>query len=230
MLIEIIATTIEDAILIEQSGADRIELVSALSEGGITPSYSLIESVVNKVKIPVNVMIRPHSQSFCYSNDDLSIMKNDLKVVRSLGANGVVLGVLNDRNEVDLKSVEELLEESSNLEVTFHRAVDRAEDPIEAIKVLSRYKEIKTVLTSGGMGELTDRLNNIKGMKEVCGHLELLVGSGLNRENISTIHSTVNTGHYHFGTSVRKNSSPIEGIDQEELKKLVELMKEEGSG
>lgn len=75
MYIEFIATTIEDALLIEKSGADRIELVSALAEGGLTPSHALIEAVVNSVKIPVNVMVRPHSQSFCYTQNDLEIMK-----------------------------------------------------------------------------------------------------------------------------------------------------------
>ncbi len=67
MYIEFIATTIEDALIIEESGADRIELVSSLAEGGLTPSHALIEAVVNSVKIPVNVMVRPHSQSFCYT-------------------------------------------------------------------------------------------------------------------------------------------------------------------
>lgn len=92
MLIEFIAVTVEDAKLIERSGADRIELVSGLTEGGITPSYGLIEKVVNSVNIPVNVMVRPHAQSFCYSEDDITIMKNDIRIIRSIGANGVVFG------------------------------------------------------------------------------------------------------------------------------------------
>jgi copper homeostasis protein len=41
-IIEIIGSTVEDCIEIEKGGAQRIELVSALEVGGLTPSYGLI--------------------------------------------------------------------------------------------------------------------------------------------------------------------------------------------
>ncbi|OAT86037.1 copper homeostasis protein [Bacillus sp. MKU004] len=225
MYIEFIATTLEDALLIEQSGADRIELVSALTEGGLTPSHSLIEAVVNSVSIPVNVMVRPHSQSFCYSYDDFLIMKNDIHIIRSLGANGVVLGVLNEEYEVNQHMLEELLTECSGLEVTFHRAIDSTNNPVEAAKTLAQYKEITTILTSGGNGEFSSRLQTIQEMKTVSEHISILVGSGLNASNICSVHSAVNTGYYHFGTAVRKNHSPIEGIHLDKAKEIVQLLK-----
>lgn len=228
MFLEFIATTVEDALLIEQSGADRIELVSALTEGGLTPSYALIEAVMNRVSIPVNVMIRPHSQSFCYSEDDLSIMKNDIRIARSLGANGVVLGVLNQNNEVDRNKLEQLLQECGGLEVTFHRAIDCSNNPVEAAKIIDQYNEITTILTSGGNGEISKRLQTIQQMKAVCQHCSILVGSGLNRSNILSVHSIVQTGLYHFGTAVRKNNSLIEGIDLENARQLVQMLKSEG--
>jgi copper homeostasis protein len=228
MFIEFIATTLEDAILIEQSGADRIELVSALTEGGLTPSHSLIEAVVNRVSIPVNVMVRPHSQSFCYSYDDFLIMKNDIKIIRSLGANGVVLGVLNEKHEVNQHMLEELLMECNGMEVTFHRAIDCTIDPVQAAKTLARYKEITTILTSGGNGEFSSRLQTIQQMKAACKHVSILVGSGLNSSNICSVHSTVKTGYYHFGTAVRKNHSLIEGIHLEKAKEIVQILKGEG--
>jgi copper homeostasis protein len=225
MFIEFIGTTLEDAILIEQSGADRMELVSAITEGGLTPSHSLIEAAVNRVSIPVNVMVRPHSQSFCYTYDDLLIMKNDIKIIRSLGANGVVLGVLNEKHEVNQHMLEELLMECNGLEVTFHRAIDCTINPVQAAKTLAQYKEITTILTSGGNGESSRRLQTIQQMKTVCKHVSIMVGSGLNASNIRSVHSNVNTGYYHFGTAVRKNHSPIEGIDLENAKEIVQLIK-----
>ncbi|RAS77037.1 copper homeostasis protein CutC [Priestia endophytica] len=227
MFIEFIATTLEDALLIEQSGADRIELVSALTEGGLTPSHSLIEAVVNRVSIPVNVMVRPHSQSFCYSHDDFSIMKNDIKIIRSLGANGVVLGVLNENHEVNQHMLEELLRECNGIEVTFHRAIDCTISPVQAAKTLAQYKEITTILTSGGNNEFSSRLQTIQKMKTVCKHISILVGSGLNTSNILSVHSTVQTGYYHFGTAVRKNHSLIEGIHLEKAKEMVQILKDE---
>ncbi len=65
IILEVIATTVTDAVIAEKSGADRIELVTGMLEGGLTPSYGLIEEVVRSVSIPVQVMVRPHSRSFC---------------------------------------------------------------------------------------------------------------------------------------------------------------------
>ncbi|MFD9625260.1 copper homeostasis protein CutC [Peribacillus muralis] len=225
MYIEFIATTIEDAIVIEQSGADRIELVSSLAEGGLTPSHAMIEAVVRSVKIPVNVMVRPHSQSFCYSERDLDIMKNDIRIIRTLGANGVVLGALNDKNEIHRSYLKELLAECAGLEVTFHRAIDDTADPIQSAEILSHYPEITTILTSGGHGDLPSRMKTIQQMKAACGHIAILVGSGLHKDNILSIDSELNTGHYHFGTAVRKNNSLIEGVQVEKAKEIVNLLK-----
>ena len=91
-MLEIIGMSVEDAKAIEYCGANRIELVSALTEGGLTPSFSMIEKVINSVDIPVNVMIRNHAKSFRYSGYDLEVMQKDIEIVKSLGANGVELG------------------------------------------------------------------------------------------------------------------------------------------
>ena len=92
-MLEIIATTVQDALIIAEGGADRIELVSALSEGGLTPSYGLMRQAINAANIPVNVMIRPHSAGFVYDEADLLCMIEDIKQARASGANGVVFGI-----------------------------------------------------------------------------------------------------------------------------------------
>ncbi|MGE7609303.1 copper homeostasis protein CutC [Peribacillus frigoritolerans] len=225
MYIEFIATTIEDALIIEESGADRIELVSSLAEGGLTPSHALIEAVANSVKIPVNVMVRPHSQSFCYTQNDLEIMKKDIQIIRSLGANGVVLGALNEKNEINRPYLEELLTVCEGLEITFHRAIDDTHDPVISAEMLAQYPEITTILTSGGHGDFPSRMKTIHQMQRVCGDIAILVGSGLNKDNILSIDSELHTGHYHFGTAVRKNNSIIEGVTLEKAKEIVNLLK-----
>ncbi|MCY1691654.1 hypothetical protein OVA29_13985 [Exiguobacterium sp. SL14] len=84
-MLEIIASTVEEAVAREQAGADRIELVSALSEGGLTPSYGLIRQVVSTVEIPVHVLVRPHSKSFVYSKADEETIITDIDLIRELG-------------------------------------------------------------------------------------------------------------------------------------------------
>lgn len=225
MLIEYIATSIEDAISIEKSGADRIELVSGLTEGGITPSYGLIEKMVSSVRIPVNVMVRPHAQSFCYSDDDITIMKQDIKIIRSLGANGVVFGMLDKEGNVDFGQLEDLLSEIGSLEVTFHRAIDSSKNILEAAEKLDSYKEITTILTSGGYGEWDARFETLLQMKEICKTTDLLIGSGLSKENILDVHKRIGTNCYHFGTAVRHQQSVLESVSLEKAEEIVNMLK-----
>lgn len=224
-MLEIIATTIEDAIRIEKSGASRIELVSALTEGGLTPSYALIKNVVQSVKIPVNVMIRPHAKSFIYTYEEIQLMKEDILVAKSLKANGVVLGVLNENNEICEEHLSELLSVCNGLDVTFHKAIDELADPPRGIKILSKYPQITNVLTAGGKGNIENNIEVIKKMISSASHINIILGGGLNLQNIAVIMEKTNARDYHFGTAVRENKSPFGEISLEKTKELVQIMK-----
>lgn len=223
-MLEIIATTLKDAIDIEAAGAGRIELVSALSEGGITPSYALINNVTKNVNIPVNVMIRPHSKSFHYTEDDIFIMKEDILIAKSLEVNGVVFGVLNENNDINEQALNDLLSVCNGIDVTFHRAIDELKNPVDGIKILSKYKEIKTVLTSGGKGNIAKNISIIKAMIKESKHINVLVGGGLNFDNIEEIIANAKAPEYHFGTAIRKNNSSNGDIQEDKLKILVETV------
>ncbi len=223
-MIEIIAVTPDDARCIEECGADRIELISAFSEGGLTPSYGMIEKVVQQVKIPVNVMIRPHSKSFVYTREELEIMKRDIAVAKELGANGVVLGVLNENREICEDSIQELVELCGGLDITFHKAIDGLADIAEGVRVLSGYPRIKTILTSGGKGNINGNIPVIKEMIRNSGHINVMVGGGLNFDNVKHIIEETGAPEYHFGTVIRYNRSFSGDIDRNRLKKLIQLL------
>ncbi len=222
-MLEIIGMSVEDAIAIEKCGADRIELVSALTEGGLTPSYGLIESVVNKVKIPVNVMIRHHAKSFVYSDEDIKIMVKDIEKVKEIGANGVVLGMLDTNNIIREDQLITLLEAAKGLDVTYHRAIDET-DVIKSIKILNKYEGITNVLTSAGKGNIAENIEKINEMKKYSGHINILLGGGLNFENIEKIKALTNNEDFHFGTAVRVDKNPFGEIDEEKLIKLVKII------
>lgn len=226
-MLEVIATTLEEAKLIEKAGADRIELVSALSEGGLTPSFVLVESVLESVEIPVNVMIRPHSQSFVYSDDEITQMVEDINVIKALGANGVVLGVLDKDKKVDFHKLKALLDEVEDLEVTFHRAIDECENIIEEIELLADIPKIKRVLSSGGEGSAEDNIDTLKDMVKILGvnNKILLIGSGVNHKNIAEILRKTFASEIHVGRCVRNNNSCSERINEEKLVQLVNLYK-----
>ncbi|MDI7818237.1 copper homeostasis protein CutC [Clostridioides difficile] len=222
-MLEIIGMTVEDAKIIEDCGADRIELVSALTEGGLTPSFGLIERVVNSVKIPVNVMIRHHAKSFTYSEEDTTIMQKDISIIKDIGANGVVFGMLDKNNNIDEKNLNVLLECCDNLDVTFHRAIDES-SIMDSIKILKDYNKITNILTSGGKGNIVDNIQTINNMILNSNHIKILLGGGLNFNNIEKIKELTKASNFHFGTAIRINNSPFEDIDKQKLKQLVNII------
>jgi len=220
-MIEIIGTTIEDVKRIKESGADRIELVSALSEGGLTPSYSLIKRAVQSVNIAVNVMIRPHSKSFVYSEEEILLMVEDIMIAKELNARGVVFGVLNKQNEICIPYLEKLLKACDGIDVTFHKAIDELSDPIKGIETLANYKQITNVLTSGGKGDILKNIPVIENMVEKSKHINIIVGGGLTLENIKEVMKSTNAPQYHFGTAIRDDKSMFGDINTDSLKLLI---------
>src|ERR1700750_3233724 len=101
VLLEVIATTVADAQLAERAGADRLELITAFGEGGLTPSVGMIEAVVDAVDIPVNVIVRPHSRSFVFEPHDHAAMLRDVRAIAAAQAHGVVIGMLTPAAEID---------------------------------------------------------------------------------------------------------------------------------
>lgn len=225
-MIEIIAMTPEDAEIIEACGANRIELVSSPEHGGLTPDRNMIGRVVKSVSIPVNVMIRPHNRSFIYSSEEIRTMREDIIASRELGANGVVFGVLDESGNICRNALEELLEVCEGLDVTFHRAIDESNNPVEGISILSHYPKITTVLTSGGRGNILDNLPVISQMVNCSGHIKVMAGGGLNFGNIEQIVKKSGAREYHFGSAVRKEKSYSRSIDENNLKRLVKMVKE----
>jgi copper homeostasis protein len=216
-VIEIIATNVKDALEIENGGADRIELVSALELGGLTPSHGIIKEVVKAVRIPVNVMIRPHADSFVYTDEEITSMKEEIKIARELGANGVVLGVLNINNTIDTHKLESLLSVCQGLDVTFHRAVDET-DVLASVKQLQPYNKITNILTSGGL--TTSLQENTELIREIIlssYYTNILVGGGLTLDNVGIVALKAGATHFHFGTAVQTDGEVV----MEKVKKVV---------
>jgi len=225
-MIEIIGTTIEDVKKIEECGADRIELVSALSEGGLTPSYALIKRAIKSVKIPVNVMIRPHGKSFIYTEEEIQLMVEDITIAKELNANGVVFGVLNMHKEICIASLEKLLNACDGIDVTFHRAIDELSSPVKGIETLAKYGQVKNVLTSGGKGNILKNIPVIKNMVEKSKHINVIAGGGLGFENIKEIMRKTKAPQFHFGTAIRNDKSIFGEINTNRLRLLIKTISE----
>ncbi|MFF2019244.1 copper homeostasis protein CutC [Paenibacillus sp. NPDC058177] len=215
MLLEVIATTLGDAVTAERYGADRIELIAGIAEGGLTPSLGLIEQVRAAVKIPVRVMIRPHARSFVYDESELRVMRRDIRHIASVGGLSLVLGVLHPDGTIDERALASLLEEAPGVPVTFHRAFDEVTDQLEALEVLLGYPQITDILTSGGRRTAPEGAERLAVLERltVGKPLRILAGSGLTASGLSDFVRDTGVRRLHFGSAARKNGDPLRPVD-----------------
>lgn len=217
MLLEICASTYQSAINAEKGSAHRIELCENLSVGGLTPHQDLIKQVVQELSIPVNVLIRPRGGEFVYKDEEFEQMLNNIEFCKSISCNGIVSGVLNSNNTIDIERTKQLIETSKPLSFTFHRAFDDVINPIEAINQLINLKT-DYILTSGQAETALEGLETLKQLKkEAKGKIEILVGGSVRSSNILKF-KKVGFNEVHSSAIIDSEHS-----DLEEIKKLSSL-------
>ena len=184
MIIEVCAESYEYAVKAEKAGADRIELCKDLHLDGLTPDYESSKRTIDKLDIPVFILIRPRGGDFIYSHEEFELMKRDILKFKKMGCKGIVSGVLNDDNTIDIKKTKELVELSRPLEFTFHRAFDKVNNPLNEIENLIELG-IDRVLTSGQKEKAIDGLVLLKQLNSISkNRIKIMPGSGINKSNI----------------------------------------------
>lgn len=185
MLLEICTNSYQSAKNAEQAGAKRIELCQELSVGGITPSYGLIQQILEDLSLSVFVLIRPRSGNFVYSDAEFEVMKKDIQVCKDLGCNGIVSGVLNVDKTIDIKRTKELVELSKPLPFTLHRSFDEVAKPKEALEQLIQLG-IERVLTSGQQKTAEEGLSLLEQLNRIAeNRITILAGGGISPNNAS---------------------------------------------
>ncbi len=194
-----------------EGGADRIELCANLAEGGTTPSYAHIKKCREAFDITLFPIIRPRGGDFLYTKDEFEIMKNDIKMCKELGCEGIVIGLLNMDGTIDMTRTSELIEIAYPLEVTFHRAFDRCKDPFAALEELIEIG-CQRILTSGQKPTVSEGVDLIAELNKKADDLIIILpGSGVRKDNIKML--AEKTGCIEFHSSLRgKAKSPMQFI------------------
>jgi copper homeostasis protein len=201
MELEICVDSVESAMAAESGGAQRVELCSALAEGGLTPSLGLIRAVRSRIEIGIHVMIRPRGGDFLYSPDEWAIMRDDIVSSAQAGANGVVFGLLTADGEVDVERTRMLVELAHPMEVTFHRAIDMARDLESSLEQVAEIGATR-ILTSGGAQSATLGSERIAGLVRAADkRIGVMVCGNVRPKNISQIAAT--TGAHEFHAALR---------------------------
>ena len=189
---------IQDAINAFKKGADRIEFCSNLDEDGLTPSnYDLI-SLKKSISIPVRVMVRPHSNSFNYNDDDLIQMKETIKFCKNQKFDGVVFGCLDDDNELDLNKIEYLADFAKPLNVIIHKAIDLTPSPVNSLMNLLEIDNVNGVLSSGGFETAELGTEVLKKMINISPNdFEIISAGKITNQNFKILHEKIDGKFYH---------------------------------
>ncbi len=203
--LEVIAFDLTSCTIAEKNGADRIELCANPHEGGTTPSIGMIETARKITSIQLFPIIRPRGGDFLYTDHEFQSMIRDIKACKELGCDGVVIGMLQSNGSIDMKRTAELIHHAKGMQITFHRAFDRVQNPIVALSQLIELG-CDRVLTSGlhpTAPEGSDVLRELVSFSS--NRIKIMVGSGVKSENIESLALKTQAPAYH--ASARKSIS-----------------------
>jgi len=235
--LEIAVFSVEAAVTALKAGAHRIEFCENPQEGGTTPSYGSLKILRSFTTQPVFPIIRPRGGDFFYSRSEFEVMKTDLLIIKELGYLGAVIGLLNADGSIDTKRTQELVDiAGSSMQISFHRAFDRCNDPLIALEEIIA-TGCKRILTSGQVPNALDALPLLKKLVEKArDRIIIMPGSGVRSNNIKEIiqatgakeiHSSARQMHaskMSFIKDSMKENLQATGVDFDEIKKMLEQL------
>lgn len=191
-----------------QAGARRIELCDNLAVGGTTPSYGVTKAAVElaaNYDTTIMTMIRPRGGDFVYTDLEIAIMLEDIRLTAQTGSQGVVFGALTADKKLDKANLEKLIVASKGMEIVFHMAFDELsdEDQLEAIDWLSQAGVTRILTRAGVSGDSLDKrfAHYHRILEHAKGKIEILPGGGIDLDNRQTFINQLGVTQLH-GTKV----------------------------
>lgn len=198
LTIEACCGSADDVVQAEKGGADRAELNSSLSLGGLTPSVGELTIAKAHTHIPILTMLRPRSGGFCYTQLEYETMLSDACALLEAGADGLVFGCLSPNGDIDAGRLFHLLEIGKGKELVFHRAFDMIPDWKRGLDLLINVG-VTRVLTSGGVPSVSQAMDRIAEMIEFAsGEIQILPGGGIKQHNVRQIVEGTGTTQIHL--------------------------------
>ncbi len=191
-----------------QAGARRIELCDNLAVGGTTPSYGVTKAAVElaaNYDTTIMTMIRPRGGDFVYTDLEIAIMLEDIRLTAQAGSQGVVFGALTADKKLDKANLEKLIAASKGMEIVFHMAFDELsdEDQLEAIDWLSQAGVTRILTRAGVSGDSLEKrfAHYHRILEHAKGKIEILPGGGIDMDNRQTFIDQLGVTQLH-GTKV----------------------------
>lgn len=223
MILEVCAFNIQSCLIAEQAGAGRIELCADPLQGGTTPSYGLIQYVLEKIAIPAYPMIRPRGGNFVYDAHELAIMKKDILICKNLGCPGIATGIQLAGRQIDTENLRRIVEWAYPMTVTCHKVFDAAPDAFAALEDVVA-AGCSRILTSGLHKTALEGANVIQKLVAQAGNrIIIMPGGGVRSSNIAQLVSQTGAMEYHSSGLITKSADFV--ADEAEIRSMAKLLK-----
>jgi copper homeostasis protein len=222
ILLEVIIQTVADALEATRGGADRLEVVRNIRDGGLTPSMTLVRAIAAATSLPLRVIVRENA-GYAMEEHELPVLQKAAGDLADLGVDGIVIGFARD-GRLELSDLAKVLEAAAGLPVTFHRAFDQLMDPLNAIDEIASITQIDRILTNAGGGTAVSRCEQLRAYTaRAHGRLAILAGGGVDEEAFAMFARTGCVREIHVGLAAREGQDPDGPVSAARVRRLREL-------
>jgi len=206
--LEIIVTSVKEALDAQEGGADRLELARSLEEEGLTPAPQMVEDVLHAVSIPVRVILRDSPSFELAEEREITRLLTKAEAFAQAHIDGLVLGFVR-HGALDLDLLKHILSAVPSMHATFHRAFEHLRDPLGAIEQLKQFAQIDRILTNGGDGSWDVRKERLRAwQKAAAPQIKIVVGGGLTAPLLSEFAADPAFTEFHAGRAARTPPVP----------------------
>jgi copper homeostasis protein len=225
--LEIIVSSVEDALAAHRGGATRMAIEASLIDGGLTPPQQLVEDILNNAPLPARVMLRLDVQSpsdfALRGKAQLDELKSRARALSSLKIEGLLTGYSRD-GKLDLETLREIIDAAPTTHYTIHNVIEFTDDPLAALRSLSGFAQVDRAMVPCGTGTLAERMKRIPAYEAALGPQRLLVLGGLELDMLSTLRRETDIRSYHLGKAVRTPQNPSGKVDQSKVEMAHKLL------
>lgn len=207
--VEVCASSPAEALAADALGCDTVELCAWIECGGVTPSIGTVALLVERLRCPMRVLVRPVPGGFCYGTVVQRTALADVERLADMGTlRGMVVGALDADNLPDIGFLEGIRSVAGGKELTFHRAVDHAR-PVPETLARCVDAGIQRVLTSGGAATALEGAPRIRAMiAEARGLLTIAAGAGIRADNVVRVVEATGVEEVHFSARLLPAALP----------------------
>jgi len=221
--LEVIASTLEDAVAAHEGGAARLEVAVYLDHGGLTPPSAMIEQITRRVPIPARAMLRANEGFVLTGKSELEKLIAQAQALAPMGIEGFITGHIK-AGKLDFETLGRLVAAVPGAKFTIHNAIEMTQAPLEALRALKGFPTVDRALVTGGNGSLPRRAERVTAYEQAIGPGRRIVLGGLRLQDIPQLRSSTDVSIFHVGLAVRTPQVPEGAVDVEKVREARRLL------